>query len=105
MLELRLLRRIRRRPDDPRYIAPQRLQSPLPGATFSPMDLERRLQETMADTYRIERELGGGGMSRVFAATEIALGRRVAIKLLTELSSVVSGDRFRREIRTVARMQ
>jgi len=69
------------------------------------MDLERRLQETMADTYRIERELGGGGMSRVFAATEVALGRRVAIKVLTEFSTVVSGDRFRREIQTVARMQ
>src|SRR5262245_48266041 len=69
------------------------------------MDLQRRLRETMADTYRIERELGGGGMSRVFAATEVALGRRVAIKVLTELSSVVSGDRFRREIQTVAQMQ
>src|SRR5262245_7699470 len=69
------------------------------------MDLERRLQETMADTYRIERELGGGGMSRVFAATEIALGRRVALRVLTECSAVVSGDRFRREIQTVARMQ
>src|SRR5262245_18393965 len=69
------------------------------------MDLERRLQETMADTYRIERELGGGGMSRVFAATEVALGRRVAIKVFTELSSAVSGDRFRLEIQTVARLQ
>ena len=47
------------------------------------MDLERRLQETMADTYRIERELGGGGMSRVFSDTEVALGRRVDIKVLT----------------------
>ena len=69
------------------------------------MDLERRLRETLAGTYRIERELGGGGMSRIFAAEEVALGRRVALKVLTEMSWDVSVDRFRREIHTVARLQ
>jgi serine/threonine-protein kinase len=39
------------------------------------MDLQERLQAALSSTYRIERELGGGGMSRVFVATEIALGR------------------------------
>jgi hypothetical protein len=69
------------------------------------MDLERRLRETLAGTYSVERELGGGGMSRVFAAEEVALGRRIALKVLVEMSPDVSVDRFQREIQTVARLQ
>jgi serine/threonine-protein kinase len=48
--------------------------------------------------YRIERELGGGGMSRVFLAEEIALSRRVAIKVLEAHGARVDADRFRREV-------
>ena len=44
--------------------------------------LREQLQETLGDAYAIERELGGGGMSRVFVATERSLGRTVVIKVL-----------------------
>ena len=45
-------------------------------------DLRDRLQPAIGSTYRIERELGGGGMSRVFVADEAALGRKVVVKVL-----------------------
>jgi len=60
----------------------------------------------VGETYTLERELGGGGMSRVFLAEEVALGRRVVIKLLPpELAQAVSAERFRQEIRLAARLQ
>ncbi len=69
-------------------------------------DLLDALQGALGSTYRVERELGGGGMSRVFVATETALGRRVVIKLLSpELAAGISADRFRREIQLAARLQ
>ena len=65
-----------------------------------------KLQHELRATYRLERELGGGGMSRVFAAEEIALGRRVALKVLPpELAGELSLERFRRELLTAARLQ
>jgi len=64
------------------------------------------LRAQLDGTYRIDRELGGGGMSRVFLAEEIALGRRVVLKVLApELASVLSAERFEREIRVAARLQ
>lgn len=42
------------------------------------MDLRERLQSVLGDAYRVERELGGGGMSRVFVARDVALDRDVA---------------------------
>ena len=45
-------------------------------------DLLGRLQDALSGTYTLERELGGGGMSRVFVATETALGRKVVVKVL-----------------------
>ena len=75
-----------------------------PGSTAIP-DLRASLQRTLAGTYTIERELGGGGMSSVFIAEETALGRRVVIKILPpELAHAVSGERFRQEIRFAARL-
>jgi serine/threonine-protein kinase len=69
-------------------------------------DLLDSLQAALGSAYRVERELGGGGMSRVFVATETALGRRVVIKLLSpELGAGISADRFRREIQLAARLQ
>ena len=69
-------------------------------------DLQEQLQAALGGTYRVERELGGGGMSRVFVATETALGRRVVVKLLSpELGVGISADRFRREIQMAARLQ
>ena len=45
-------------------------------------EVREYLTETLGDAYTIERELGGGGMSRVFLAEERALGRRVVVKVL-----------------------
>src|SRR5213594_3280955 len=65
-----------------------------------------RLQAALGAAYRIERELGGGGMSRVFVAEEVELGRRVVIKVLApELAASVSVDRFKREIQLAASLQ
>ncbi len=69
-------------------------------------DPTARLITALADRYRIERELGGGGMSRVFLAEELALGRTVVIKTLTpELLEGLSVERFAREVRVAARLQ
>ena len=60
----------------------------------------------MGDAYLLERELGGGGMSRVFLAHERALGRKVVVKvLLPELAAGVNVERFRREIQLAAQLQ
>jgi serine/threonine-protein kinase len=69
-------------------------------------DLQSQLQEVLGTVYRIDRELGGGGMSRVFVATETELGRQVVIKVLPpDLSAGLNTDRFRREIQFAARLQ
>jgi serine/threonine protein kinase len=69
-------------------------------------DLRERLESSLANTYTLDRELGGGGMSRVFAASETALGRRVVVKVLPpELAAGVSTERFKREISVAARLQ
>jgi serine/threonine-protein kinase len=69
-------------------------------------ELRDRLQTTLSGTYAIERELGGGGMSRVFVAEEKALGRRVVVKVLPpEMAAGVNVDRFRREIQLAASLQ
>jgi tRNA A-37 threonylcarbamoyl transferase component Bud32 len=69
-------------------------------------DLREQLQASLGEAYQLERELGGGGMSRVFVALETALGRRVVVKVLTpELAATVSIDRFRREILFAAQLQ
>ena len=65
-----------------------------------------RLAAALAATYRIDDELAGGGMSRVFAATEYALGRKVVVKVLPpELSAGVNRERFQREIQVAAQLQ
>ncbi|HEX9755211.1 MAG TPA: serine/threonine-protein kinase, partial [Gemmatimonadales bacterium] len=69
-------------------------------------ELRPRLDEALRRTYRIEEELGGGGMSRVFLAEEVELGRRVVIKVLPpEMAAGVNQDRFRREIHLAAQLQ
>jgi TolB-like protein/tRNA A-37 threonylcarbamoyl transferase component Bud32/Tfp pilus assembly protein PilF len=70
------------------------------------MNIREQLQRTLGTTYTLERELGGGGMARVYLAEEPALERRVVVKVLPpELSAGVSAERFRREIRLAAQLQ
>ncbi|HUQ80962.1 MAG TPA: serine/threonine-protein kinase, partial [Gemmatimonadaceae bacterium] len=72
----------------------------------SDTDLPDRLKTALGGAYELERELGGGGMSRVFVASETALGRHVVVKVLpSELSGAVSAERFRREVQLAARLQ
>jgi tRNA A-37 threonylcarbamoyl transferase component Bud32/tetratricopeptide (TPR) repeat protein len=69
-------------------------------------ELRDDLQAALGAAYSLERELGGGGMSRVFVAEETALGRKVVVKVLSpELAAGVNVDRFRREIQLAARLQ
>src|SRR5690348_17596253 len=64
------------------------------------------LQSALAPAYAIQRELTGGGMSRVFVAIEQALGRTVVVKVLKpELGAGVNRERFRREIMLAAQLQ
>lgn len=70
------------------------------------LSLSERLQETLGEGYRVTRELGGGGMSRVFVAEETELGRRVVVKVLPpDLGAGLNVERFRREIQLAARLQ
>jgi Tol biopolymer transport system component/tRNA A-37 threonylcarbamoyl transferase component Bud32 len=65
-----------------------------------------RLTEALADRYRIERQLGQGGMATVYLAEDLKHARKVAIKVLRpELAAVIGAERFLREIRTIASLQ
>jgi serine/threonine protein kinase len=69
-------------------------------------DFAAHLQAALAPQYTLERELTGGGMSRVFVATDVALGRKVVVKVLPpELAAGVNHERFRREIQVCAQLQ
>jgi serine/threonine-protein kinase len=68
--------------------------------------LLERLQPALADRYRLERELGHGGMAVVYLATDLKHERQVALKVLRpELSAIVGADRFLREIQVTAQLQ
>jgi len=70
------------------------------------LDLRDQLQTTLGNTYTIGRELGGGGMSRVFVANDKSLDRTVVVKVLApDLAAGISADRFQREIRLAASLQ
>ena len=63
------------------------------------MDLRDELKSTLGNGFTVERELTGGGMSRVFIARDTTLGRDVVVKVLPpDMSAGVSAERFRREI-------
>jgi serine/threonine protein kinase len=65
-----------------------------------------QLRAALAERYRIEGELGQGGMATVYLAEDLKHGRRVAIKVLRpELAAVIGAERFVREIRTIAALQ
>src|SRR5437870_5150363 len=70
------------------------------------LQLRERLQAALGDAYRLDNELGGGGMSRVFLAEEVRLGRQVVVKVLPpEMAAGVNAERFEREIRLAAKLQ
>ena len=75
--------------------------------TTTPVSTVRDLlQSSLGNAYTLEHELAGGGMSHVFVAREIALGRQVVVKVLPpEMAASVSMERFKREITLAARLQ
>jgi protein kinase-like protein len=65
-----------------------------------------QLQDALGSTYQLDNELTGGGMSRVFAALDRSLNRRVVVKVLPpDLAAGVNRERFRREIQVAAQLQ
>ena len=69
-------------------------------------NLSARLQSTLGPSFAIERELGGGGMSRVYLVADAALARRIVVKILPpDLGGKVNAERFRREIQIAAGLQ
>jgi serine/threonine protein kinase/Flp pilus assembly protein TadD len=68
-------------------------------------DLLERLKDALADRYRIERELGSGGMATVYQAEDLKLHRNVAVKVLKpELAAALGPDRFLQEIDIAAKL-
>ncbi len=69
-------------------------------------DTLSRLTAALSDRYRIERELGAGGMATVYLAEDLKHGRKVALKVLKpELAAVLGAERFVVEIKTTAALQ
>lgn len=69
-------------------------------------ELQERVQRSLGDSYTIERELGGGGMSVVYLARDLRHGRGVVVKVLSpDLSQAVGTERFTREIETAATLR
>src|SRR6478752_363568 len=69
-------------------------------------ELLTRLQSALADRYRIEGEIGAGGMATVFLAHDLRHDRKVALKLLRpELAAVIGAERFLAEIKLTANLQ
>src|SRR5512145_2136937 len=65
-----------------------------------------RLSSALAGRYRIERELGQGGMATVYLAQDVRHARKVALKVLRpELSAILGAERFLAEIKTTANLQ
>ena len=65
-----------------------------------------RLRAALADRYRLEHELGQGGMATVYLAADLKHDRKVALKVLKpELAAVLGAERFVVEIKTTAALQ
>ena len=70
------------------------------------MTINQRLSTSLSDRYRIERELGQGGMATVYLARDLRHDRNVALKVLRpELAAVIGAERFLSEIKTTANLQ
>ena len=71
-----------------------------------PDSLRDQIQTSLGSAYTLERELGGGGMSRVFVVDEVRLRRKLVVKVLSpQLAAGVSAERFQREIELAASLQ
>ena len=76
------------------------------GSSKLPDFLREQLEASLGTEYALGRELGGGGMSRVFVAEERRFDRRVVIKVLPrDLAAGISAERFQREIALAAQLQ
>src|SRR5438445_13203124 len=85
-----------------RSLAPQFLQS----YDWPMLDLRDRLQSALGPAYRLDNELGGGGMSRVCLAEEVRLGRQGVVKVLPpEMAAGVNAERCEGEWRLAAKRQ
>ncbi len=96
----------RARPD--RVVLPRRIpanqpsRDPLFEGTMSDL---ARLSTALEERYRIERQLGAGGMATVYLATDLKHDREVALKVLRpELGAVLGAERFLAEIKITARL-
>ncbi len=70
------------------------------------LDLRAVLSDTLGGSFRVDRELTGGGMSRVYTAQDLSLDRTIVIKVLPpELCGLMNVERFKREIRVAAALQ
>jgi eukaryotic-like serine/threonine-protein kinase len=69
-------------------------------------DIPSRLAAALVDRYRLEREIGAGGMATVYLAHDLRHDRKVAVKVLRpELAAVIGAERFLAEIKTTAALQ
>src|SRR6266513_5777901 len=70
------------------------------------MNVLDKLRTALNDRYRIEREIGAGGMATVYLAHDVRHDRDVAIKVLhPDLAAALGAERFLAEIRTTAKLQ
>ena len=70
-----------------------------------PAELREQLQQSLPGRYRIERELGAGGMATVYLARDLKHDRDVAIKVLRpDVAESIGAERFLREIHLAARL-
>src|SRR5918994_1850397 len=69
-------------------------------------ELVSRLQSSLEDRYRLDREVGAGGMATVYLAQDLRHDRKVALKVLRpELAAVIGAERFLAEIKLTANLQ
>jgi len=83
------------------------VESTLPSPTTRTVtDIPSRLAAALVDRYRLEREVGAGGMATVYLAHDLRHDRKVAVKVLRpELAAVIGAERFLAEIKTTAALQ